>query len=51
MAERITILAGHYGSGKTNVAVNLALSMKKEGNSVAICDSNKLVVGTPSCIR
>lgn len=38
MAERITILAGHYGSGKTNVAVNLALSMKREGAEVAICD-------------
>ena len=38
MAERITILAGHYGSGKTNIAVNLAFSMKKGGQKVAVCD-------------
>lgn len=38
MAKRITILAGHYGSGKTNVAVNLAFAMKREGKKVAVCD-------------
>lgn len=38
MDKRITILAGHYGSGKTNIAVNLAFSMKGEGKQVSVCD-------------
>ena len=36
--KRITILAGHYGSGKTNIAVNLALKMKKDGFDTVIAD-------------
>ena len=36
--KRITILSGHYGSGKTNIAVNLALDLKKVYNKVAIAD-------------
>ena len=36
--KRVYILAGHYGSGKTNVAVNLALKMKKDGLKVKIAD-------------
>lgn len=36
--KRITVFAGHYGSGKTNVAVNFALDMAKLGNPVAIAD-------------
>ena len=36
--KRITILAGHYGSGKTNIAVNLALKMKKDGIDAVIAD-------------
>ena len=31
-AKRITILSGHYGSGKTNIAISVALSLKKEYN-------------------
>lgn len=38
MDNRIIILAGHYGSGKTNIAVNLAFSMKREGKAVSVCD-------------
>lgn len=38
MDKRITILAGHYGSGKTNIAVNLAFSMKREGKRISVCD-------------
>ncbi len=38
MAKRIYILAGHYGSGKTNIAVNLALKLKAEGKNVRIAD-------------
>ena len=36
--KRITLLCGHYGSGKTNVAVNLALRMKEQYNKVTIAD-------------
>ncbi len=36
--KRVIILAGHYGSGKTNVAVNLALKMKKDGYDTVIAD-------------
>ncbi len=38
MAKRIVILAGHYGSGKTNIAVNFAFSLKEEGKNVTVCD-------------
>lgn len=37
-AKRIYLLAGHYGSGKTNIAVNLALKLKAEGHQVRIAD-------------
>ena len=36
--KRITLLCGHYGSGKTNVAVNLALRARKDCEKVAIAD-------------
>ena len=36
--ERITIFVGHYGSGKTEVAVNYAIKLKEEGNDVIIVD-------------
>ncbi len=36
--KRVTIFAGHYGSGKTNIAVNYALSLAKSGNKTAIAD-------------
>ncbi len=37
--KRITIFAGHYGSGKTNIAVSYALSLAKEGEKkVTIAD-------------
>ncbi len=36
--KRITIFAGHYGSGKTNIAVNYAISRAKEGKKVTIAD-------------
>ncbi|MBR2635252.1 MAG: P-loop NTPase [Clostridia bacterium] len=38
MDKRILILAGHYGSGKTNIAVNLAMNLRREGRRVAIAD-------------
>lgn len=36
--KRIHIFAGHYGSGKTNLAVNFALKLKEEGLPVKIAD-------------
>lgn len=36
--KRITIFAGHYGSGKTNISVNYALWLKKEHEKVVIAD-------------
>ena len=36
--KRITMLCGHYGSGKTNVAVNLALEMSKTHDNVVALD-------------
>ena len=36
--KRLTLFAGHYGSGKTNIAVNYAISLAKEGKSVCIAD-------------
>lgn len=32
------IITGHFGSGKTNVAVNLALALKADGSDVTIAD-------------
>lgn len=36
--KRITMMCGHYGSGKTNVAVNLALDLKSRFDRVALAD-------------
>ena len=36
--KRVTLFAGHYGSGKTNIAVNYALQLKAEGKDVKIAD-------------
>ncbi len=36
--KRITLFAGHYGSGKTNIAVNFALKLKEMGKNVEIAD-------------
>ncbi len=36
--KRLTLFAGHYGSGKTNIAVNYALLLAREGKRVCIAD-------------
>lgn len=36
--KRVTIVCGHYGSGKTNVALNIAYNLKKMYEKVAIAD-------------
>ena len=37
-AKRLTLFAGHYGSGKTNIAVNYAFKLAREGKKVCIAD-------------
>ena len=36
--KRLVLLCGHYGSGKTNVALNIAYDLKACGEDVAIAD-------------
>lgn len=36
--KRVTLFSGHYGSGKTNIAVNYALHLAKMGCKVTIAD-------------
>ncbi len=36
--KRVTLFAGHYGSGKTNIAVNYALLLSRDGKKTAIAD-------------
>ena len=36
--KRLTLFAGHYGSGKTNLAVNYALLLAREEKKVCIAD-------------
>ena len=37
-AKRITLFAGHYGSGKTNIAINYARMLRRSGSAVTIAD-------------
>ncbi len=37
-AKRVSLFCGHYGSGKTNIAVNYAFALKAAGIDVAIAD-------------
>ena len=36
--KRITLFCGHYGSGKTNIALNYALQMRQDGGAVTVAD-------------
>ena len=36
--KKLYIIVGHYGSGNTNFAVNLAVDLQKRGEKVAIAD-------------
>ena len=38
MNKRVLLLCGHYGSGKTNIAVNLAQAIKREHPTVTLAD-------------
>ncbi len=37
-SKRLTLFAGHYGSAKTNIAVNYALHLAEKGKKVCIAD-------------
>ena len=36
--KRITVFSGHYGSGKTNVEISVALDAAKAGKSMTVAD-------------
>ena len=36
--KRVTLFSGHYGSGKTNIAVNYAMKLNALGLPTAIAD-------------
>ena len=36
--KRITLVCGHYGSGKTNFALNLAVNAAKSGEKITLVD-------------
>lgn len=36
--KRLTLFLGHYGSGKTNIAINYALALRRCGKEVGIAD-------------
>lgn len=38
--KRLTLFCGHYGSGKTNIAVNYALHLKAQGFDTVIADAD-----------
>jgi len=37
-SQKVIIITGHYGAGKTNLAVNLALGLAESGKSVTIAE-------------
>lgn len=37
-AKRVTVFTGHYGSGKTSLAVNWALRLSESGRAVTVAD-------------
>ena len=38
LLNKHVILTGHYGSGKTNIAVSMAYALRAAGKRVALCD-------------
>ena len=38
MNKRLTIICGHYGSGKTNIALNLAMAKRQTCDRVTVAD-------------
>ena len=42
--KKINIITGHYGSGKTNVSVNMALDLAAKGEKVTVVDLDILIL-------
>ena len=38
MDKRIHIITGHYGSGKSEISVNMAMAMAQKGKKVIFAD-------------
>ena len=38
LPKRVTVVCGHYGAGKTNLSINLALDAASEGQNVTLID-------------
>jgi len=36
--KRLTLICGHYGSGKTNIAVNMAFDLNRKAENVTVAD-------------
>ena len=38
LTERVNVVCGHYGTGKTNLSINLAIECARSGESVTLID-------------
>ncbi|MEK6265439.1 MAG: ATP-binding protein [Clostridium sp.] len=47
--SRIRVFTGHFGSGKTEIAINYAINLAKEGKKVVIVDLD--IVNPYFCVR
>lgn len=47
--SRIRVFSGHFGSGKTEIAINYAKDLAKQGNKVSIVDID--IVNPYFCVR
>ena len=47
--SRIRVFTGHFGSGKTEIAINYAINLAKEGKKVVIADLD--IVNPYFCVR